>query len=642
MSRSFSTSVAKESNIVNPIRIVIVDDQRVVRERIKNIVAAYPELKVVGTANNGLQAIAAIRSLQPDVVLMDIEMPKLNGIEATKIISQRFSAQKILAISTHNKEEYVYQIINAGADGYILKQTPAPNFVEAIHAIYQGYAHFGPTLLKNIRLVSKQHKVESINPQNYLPQQRTNDDCRLVDRSNLTTSRQPESAAIQQTDIDLATNSSTLLTHDDVSTSNPWLNWGIVAAILLLSSLVPLGYSLKHRSIVEADAIVQPQAKTKALRATKTGKIAEILVEPGDTITKGETIATIDRSDAKTRMANLNQKIAQGQQQLNQLDSRLRLLEQQAGVEAQSNRAKIEVAEAKLASSQRTYKTAKDLARDRVTQAQAALEKARADLKVAQSKLQRYKSVGAAGGLSQTYLLEAKSAVESRKQEVVARKTELESAIAALNPDRNEIKIARGNIESLKKSGQVAIANIEQEQAALKQQRMAIEHQLEQDSLKLGQINTELASPDLIATAAGKISQLSLDDGEEIVRREEIAQIVTEAEDSILKAAIDPSDIGRISLGQPAKIQIVSCPDSDYILAGKVTQIPANLGEINDSNQDNGRSPTSPYEIEITPDSTANNKQDLCGLKSAAKTKVEIITREETMMQFILRKARLT
>ena len=641
MSRSFSTSAAAKSNSTDPIRIVIVDDQRVVRERIKNIVAAYPKLKVIGTAGDGFQAIAAIESLQPDVVLMDIEMPKLNGIEATKIISQRFSALKILAISTHDKEEYVYQIINAGANGYILKQTPAPNFVEAIHAIYQGYAHFSPTLLKNIRLVSKQHKAESINPQNYLPQQRANHDCRLVDSPNLTTSR-TQSSKIDRSSIDLVTNSSTLLTDDDVSTSNSWLTWGIVAAILLLSSLVPLGFSLKHRSTVKANAIVQPQAKIKALRATKTGKIAEILVEPGDTITKGETIATVDRSSAKTKIANLNQKIAQGQQQLNQLDSRLRLLEQQAGVEAQSNRAKIEVAEAKLASSQRTYKTAKDLARDRVTQAQAALEKAQADLKVARSKLQRYQSVGTAGGLSQTYLLEAKSAVESQKQEVVARKTELESAIAALNPDRNEIKIARGNIESLKKSGQVAIANIEQEQAALKQQRIAIEHQLEQDSLRLTQMNTEFASPDLIATATGKISQLSLDDGEEIVQREEIAQIVTEGEDLTLKAAIDPSDIGRISLGQSAKIQIVSCPDPDYILVGKVTQIPANVGEISDSNQNNGRSPNPPYEIEITPDSTANNKQDSCGLKSAAKTKVEIITQEETMMQFMLRKARLT
>ena len=638
MSRSFSTSAAAKSGTTDPIRIVIVDDQRVVRERIKDIVAADPKLRIVGTANDGLQAIALIKSLQPDVVLMDIEMPKLNGIEATKIISQRFSALKILAISTHDKEEYIYQIVNAGADGYILKQTPAPNFVEAIHAIYQGYAHFGPTLLKNIRLVSKQHKAESINP-HYLPQQRAND-CRNVNSPNLTTSKK-QSSKNERSSIDLATNSS-VLTYDDVSTSNSWLTWGIAAAILLLSSLVPLGYSFKHRSTVKANAIVQPQAKTKALRATKTGKIAEILVEPGDTITKGETIATIDRSDAKTRMANLNQKIVRRQQQLNQLDSRLKLLEQQAGVEAQSNRAEIEVAEAKLASSQRTYKTAKDLARDRVTQAQAALEKARADLKVAQSKLQRYQSVGTAGGLSQIYLLEAKSAVESQKQEVVARKTELESAIAALNPDRSEIKIARGNIESLEKSGQVAIANIEQEQAALKQQRMAIEHQLEQDSLKLSQMNTELASPDLIATATGKISQLSLDDGEEIVRREEIAQIVTEGEDLTLKAAIDPSDIGRIALGQPAKIQIVSCPDPDYILVGKVTQIPANVGEISDSNQNNRRSPTSPYEIEITPDSTDNNRQDLCGLKSAAKTKVEIITQEETIIQFVLRKVRLT
>ena len=641
MSRS-STSIAKV-NIANPIRIVIVDDQRVVRERIKDVVAAAPKLKVVGTANNGLKAIAAIESLHPDVVLMDVEMPKLNGIEATKIISQRFANLKILVISTYDKEEYIYQIINAGADGYILKQTPAPNLVEAIHLVYQGYSHFGPKLLKNVRLSKRQNLAESINPQNYPPQQQdANDYCRLVDRPNLVKSKQPASAAIKPTGIDLAT-SSTITTNRNVSTSNPWLTWGIVASVLFLSSLIPLASNLKHRSIVEADAIVYPRIKTQALQANRTGKIAEILIKPGDTITEGETIATIERSDAKARIANLNQKIAQGQQQLNQLDSRIALLEQQIGVETQSNSAKIEVAEAKLASSKRTYKAAKDIAGDRVIQAQAALQKARADLETAQSKLQRYQSVGTAGGLSQTYLLEAKSAVESGKQEVIARKTELENAIAALNPDRNEIKIARRNIESLKKSGQVAIADLEQEQAALKQQRMAIEHQQEQDNLNLSQINTELAAPDLVATATGKVSRLSMSEGDEIVQKgEEIAQIVAETEDVTLKAAIAPSDLEQITLGLPVSIQVASCLDPDYILAGEVTQVPPYVTEVDDRDRNSRRSPAPPYEIEITPNSSANKQDDSCGLKSAMKTTVEIITREETMLQFILRKARLT
>ena len=646
MSRKFSISAAKASDTARPIRILVVDDQKVVRERIKEIVAADSRLKIVGTANDGLQAIAAIESLQTDVVLMDIEMPCLNGIEVTKIISRRFATLKVLVISTHDKEEYIYRVVNAGADGYILKQTPAPDLVDAIHAVYQGYAHFGPKLLDNVRLVPQQTPLaESVNPQKYPPQQQnTNDYCRLVDRPPQTTVVEPLSPSPKQPSINLVPNSSDSLTDDDISTSNPWSTWGSVAAILLLSSLLLLGNSLKHRSIVRANAIVHPQAKTQALRANTTGRIDRILAEPGDNISKGETIATIDRSQAQTKIANLNQKIAQGQQQLEQVDARLKLLEQQVLAEVQSNSAKIKVTEAQLASSQRTHKTAKNMARDRVTQIRAALQTAQADLDTARSKLQRYESVSVAGGLSQTYLLEAKSQVLSRSQEVVAHRAELDSAIANLNADDNEIKLARRNIQSLQKSGQVAIANLKQEQAALKQQRLVLEHQLEQNNLTLAQTDTELAAPDLIATTAGQISQLNLQPQNGIVRAgEEIARIATETEDLVLKATIPVTDIGQIALSQPVEIQLPDCNDPDYILPGRVTQIQKSANTIDDrSNKTDRRSPGSLYEIEITPDSTTNEQGNSCGLKSVELTTVKIITKEETMMQFVLRKARLT
>ena len=134
------------------IKIMLADDQKIVQQKLQQMLSPKANLQVVGIAGDGKSAIALVETLNPDVILIDIEMPKMNGIEAASVINRRFPDCKILVLSSHESPEYVEQIISAGADGYILKTTPAEDLVMAIQSVYRGYSYFGSQLLKQVQL----------------------------------------------------------------------------------------------------------------------------------------------------------------------------------------------------------------------------------------------------------------------------------------------------------------------------------------------------------------------------------------------------------------------------------------------------------------------------------------------------------
>jgi DNA-binding NarL/FixJ family response regulator/uncharacterized protein involved in exopolysaccharide biosynthesis len=132
------------------IRILVVDDQKTIREGLKAILESEPDLVVVGTAQDGQSGIEQVALLQPDVVLIDMEMPGIDGVKTTEIICQNYIGTKIIILSCYDSDEYVSQSLRAGAIGYLLKNTPAPELKEAIRFVYRGYAQIGPGLLSKI------------------------------------------------------------------------------------------------------------------------------------------------------------------------------------------------------------------------------------------------------------------------------------------------------------------------------------------------------------------------------------------------------------------------------------------------------------------------------------------------------------
>ncbi|EJN6826273.1 response regulator [Vibrio cidicii] len=125
-----------------PIRIVIVDDHQVVLDGFIARLEIEPEIEVVGTASNGLEALDAVRRHKPDVVLMDISMPIMNGIEATRLIKEEFPECKVLMLTMHDNREYIMKVMQEGAVGYMLKEISAEKMVQAIKTVNQGSTYF--------------------------------------------------------------------------------------------------------------------------------------------------------------------------------------------------------------------------------------------------------------------------------------------------------------------------------------------------------------------------------------------------------------------------------------------------------------------------------------------------------------------
>jgi len=132
------------------IKVLIADDQQVVRHGLSSLLAFQKDLQVVGEAAHGEEACAMVRDFQPDVVLMDIRMPVLDGIGATKRILEANSAVRIIVLTTFDEDDLIFQALKAGAAGYLLKDTPSEKIASAIRTVFDGNTLLGPTVSKKV------------------------------------------------------------------------------------------------------------------------------------------------------------------------------------------------------------------------------------------------------------------------------------------------------------------------------------------------------------------------------------------------------------------------------------------------------------------------------------------------------------
>ncbi len=135
---------------MSKIRILIADDHRVVREGIAAILKSQEDMDVIGEATNGLEAIEKAKTLQPDVILMDVSMPQMNGVEATRAIRKMFPHIGIVVLTMHDDDATIFNLIRAGVHGYLLKEADSAEVVKAIQTIYRGESSIHPSIARKI------------------------------------------------------------------------------------------------------------------------------------------------------------------------------------------------------------------------------------------------------------------------------------------------------------------------------------------------------------------------------------------------------------------------------------------------------------------------------------------------------------
>ncbi|KYG33687.1 response regulator [Alkalihalobacillus trypoxylicola] len=134
----------------NNIRIVLIDDHQLFREGVKRILAMESDFEIVADGEDGSQAIDLVEEYNPDVILMDINMPNVNGVEATKDLVEKFPDVKVLILSIHDDESYVTHVLKTGAAGYLLKEMDADALIEAVKVVASGGAYIHPKVTHNL------------------------------------------------------------------------------------------------------------------------------------------------------------------------------------------------------------------------------------------------------------------------------------------------------------------------------------------------------------------------------------------------------------------------------------------------------------------------------------------------------------
>ena len=135
---------------MSPIKVLLAEDHTIVRKGIRSLLDGVTDIEVIGEAEDGREAVEKVGQLLPDVVLMDNTMPILNGLEATRQIKKQFPHIMVLILTMHTDEEYIFQFLQAGASGYLVKKTVPKELVSAIKAVYRGDSFLSPSISKKV------------------------------------------------------------------------------------------------------------------------------------------------------------------------------------------------------------------------------------------------------------------------------------------------------------------------------------------------------------------------------------------------------------------------------------------------------------------------------------------------------------
>jgi DNA-binding NarL/FixJ family response regulator len=144
------------------IKILVADDHALVRQGFKMILSAQPDMQIVGEAGNGREAVDLAEKLQPDLVIMDVTMPELNGIEATRRLATVAPRARVLALSMHKDSVYVREILRAGARGYLLKDSADADLIAAVRAIAKGEAYLSPAVSDAVLTDYRKHVTDPL------------------------------------------------------------------------------------------------------------------------------------------------------------------------------------------------------------------------------------------------------------------------------------------------------------------------------------------------------------------------------------------------------------------------------------------------------------------------------------------------
>lgn len=316
------------------INILIVDAQKSVRARLEYLIQSVADFNVIGIAENGSDAIAKVKLLQPDIVLLDMELPEISGLMVTKMVSKDFPKIKILVLSSHDKQEYVTQSMSAGATGYLLKGSSDEEIEQAVRFIKKGCTHFGAGLFAKMLPIVEQASLF--------------DDLPVEQELTLPSSRSTSALALPC--------QSEVIASQKGSQKKQILAWliftiGLTTGIYafrqwLRQPLPTLSHAQQSKTLsdVQFRGKLVP-AKTFKIAAVDPGVINNVYVQVGEKVEAGQPLLTLKNlaAEAEKKQIIREQQLTKQQQQI-VLQQQQTAQQRLSDIELQINRLKYNLA----------------------------------------------------------------------------------------------------------------------------------------------------------------------------------------------------------------------------------------------------------------------------------------------------------
>ena len=320
------------------IRILIVDDQKTVREQLQLLLDSVPDFQIVGTAEDGSTALKQLESWQPDILLIDLEMPGMNGIKAIQIIAKRYPECKIVVFSSHESSEYINQSLRAGAKGYLRKGTTESEAIETIRTVYKGYGHLSPGLLEKLQLAESDSELDITLKED---RSQSNPQPEKTDYSDI------QQKLFRQKSLERLSSPERLDQLLRVVSPKSWISLATFGCLVISG----LAWSIFGRIpfSVEGSGVLIYPGKVVPLQSSIEGQVTHLNIEAGDFVEQGDVIAKIERVDLRQQLQLAKTKLQQLQQQDRQA---LSLLEQRQNSDRQTTTQQRESFEQKLTSLQ--------------------------------------------------------------------------------------------------------------------------------------------------------------------------------------------------------------------------------------------------------------------------------------------------